>query len=199
MLRKSSYTPHERYNGQHRFEHWYRDNTVCFITSRIRDRLSLFHADEAKAIFWDRFEHYTNEAGFVPWVTTLLDNHYHTLGYLRHGEALKEMKRRVHGSVATLVMKRAGVRHVPFWREGWHRDYFDGCIRDVTQARRAYLYTLHQAVRAGIAREWSAYPHTRVRVEMEPAIARAVELGAFLEGVPYARYERDGRGQGQRS
>ena len=32
-FRKSSYTSHEFYKGQHRSEHWYRDNTVYFITA----------------------------------------------------------------------------------------------------------------------------------------------------------------------
>jgi hypothetical protein len=100
------------------------------------------------------------------------------------------MMRKLHGSVAWLVMKEIGVRPVPFWRERSNRDYFDGCLRDVLQARRAYRYTLLQAVRAGLVRHWREYPHTRVNVEVDAMIRRAVELNAFLEDVPYARYER---------
>ena len=44
------------------------------------------------------------------------------------------MMRKIHGSVAWLVMKEIEVRHVPFWREKGNKDYFDGCIRDVLQA-----------------------------------------------------------------
>ena len=119
-----------------------------------------------------------------------MNNHYHTEGYLRRGEELGEMMRKLHGSVAWLVMKEIGVRHVPFWRERGNRDYFDGCLRDVLQARRAYRYTLMQAVRARLVRDWRDYPHTRVDVELDAMIRRAVELRAFLEDVPYARYER---------
>lgn len=36
-FRTSSYTDKEFFDGKHRFEHWYRDNTVYFITSRCRD------------------------------------------------------------------------------------------------------------------------------------------------------------------
>ena len=32
--------------------------------------------------------------GFFPWVTSLLNNHYHTLGYLRVGENLGPMMQR---------------------------------------------------------------------------------------------------------
>ena len=39
-------------------------------------------------------------------------------------------------------------------------------------------------------------PHTRVNVELERAIKRAHELDAFLEGVPYKRYERGKERQG---
>jgi hypothetical protein len=36
--------------------------------------------------------------------------------------------------------------------------------------------------------DWHDYPHTRIGVELERAIARAKELNAFLENVPYERY-----------
>lgn len=189
-FRKSSYTKREFHQGHHRFEHWYRDNTVYFITSRTRDGLTAFQTDRAKRIFWDRFNFYAAQHGFVPWVTTLMNNHYHTLGYLKAGEELGEMMRKIHGSVATLVMKEINQRHVPFWREKGNRDYFDGCIRDVLQAERAYRYTLLQAVRAKIVKDWKDYPDTHVNVEKDRAIRRAVELRAYLEEVPYARYER---------
>lgn len=82
---KSQTSNHEWWDGQHRFEHWYRDNQVYFITARCRDRFAAFATEQAKLIFWTQFEKYTKEFGFVPWVTSLLDNHYHTLGYLYVG------------------------------------------------------------------------------------------------------------------
>jgi hypothetical protein len=189
-FRKSSYTDKEFFEGNHRFEHWYRDNSVYFITSKVRDGFRTFETEEAKGIFWLKFDQYTKQHGFVPWVTSLLDNHYHMLGYLPRGAELGEMMRKLHGSVAWMVMKEIDVRHVPFWREDGNRDYFDGCIRDVLQAERAYRYTLRQAERAGIVHDWRLYRHTRVNVGMNVAIERAVELHAFMEDVPYARYER---------
>ena len=95
---------------------------------------------------------------------------------------------RLHGSVAKLVNDNLEVRHLPFWRSKGNKDYFDGCIRDETQARRAYRYTLKQAVRHGIVKDFREYRHTRVKVELDRAIARALELKVFLEEVPYARY-----------
>src|SRR5690606_10309207 len=131
----------EWYNGKHRFEHWYVDNQVYFITSRCREGYLAFLSNYAKAIFWDRFEHYTAQHGFVPWVTTLIGNHYHTLGYLRNGRELGQMMRKIHGSVAKLVNDVLPERRRPFWRESSGKDYFDGCIRDELQCRRAYRYT----------------------------------------------------------
>lgn len=190
-FRKSSYTQKEFFRGRHRFEHWYRDNTVYFITSKVRDGAPLFSSEPAKSAFSDRFDHYTRMHGFVPWVTTLMYNHYHTLGYLREKEQLGQMMRKLHGSVAWLVMKASGVRHVPFWRSKGNKDYFDGCIRDVLQAERAYRYTLMQAVRAGTVSDRRDFPNTRVNVDMDRAIKRAAQLKAFLEDVPYARYDRN--------
>lgn len=189
-FRKSSATSHEHFDQQHRFEHWYRDNTVYFITARCRDKYPAFETDAAKAIFWDRFHYYTLKYGFVPWVSSLMDNHYHFLGYLKVGENLGPMMQKLHGSVAKLTNDLLPERRLPFWRGKENRDYFDGCIRDVLQARRAYRYTLMQSVRAGIVADYRLYPNTIVNVEMERAIKRAADLNAYMEGVPYARYEK---------
>ena len=181
-------------DGRHRFEHWYRDNTVYFITARCRDRFPAFHSEDAKSVFWDRFNHYTAQYGFIPWITSLLPNHYHTLGYLKIGENLGTMMQRIHGSVAKLVNDVLPERRVPFWREAKRNDYFDGCLRDVLQCRRAYRYTLRQSVRHHICRDYREYPHTVVKIDLERGIKRAVELNAFLSDLPYARYDRKRRG-----
>src|SRR5688572_24573097 len=97
-FRKSSYTNNEFFDGRHRFEHWYRDNTIYFITSKVRDGFRAFETEPAKAIFWERFDFYTKQHGFVPCVTSVLDNHDHSVGYLRVGKALGEMMRKIHGS-----------------------------------------------------------------------------------------------------
>ena len=96
----------------------------------------------------------------------------------------------LHGSVAKLVNDLLPERRTDFWRDVKYKEYFDGCIRDELQARRAYRYTLTQAVRHGVAQDWREYSHTRVNVEVELAIRRSHELKAFTEGVPYKRYLR---------
>src|SRR5688572_8064628 len=117
-FRKRSCTKDEYVDdGRHRFEHWYRDNTVYFITAKCRDGFHAFESAEAKAVFWDRFGHYAREFGFVPWIVTLMWNHYHALGYLKVGENLGPMMQRVHGSVAKLVNDTLPERRLPFWRE----------------------------------------------------------------------------------
>lgn len=189
-IEKISRSKNAEYREHHRFEHWLIDNQVYFITARCRDKVPCLAAEAAKAVFWDRFEFYTNEFGFTPWVTSLLDNHYHTLGYLRKGEALPRMMQRLHGSVAKLVNDLLPERHAQFWRDAKGKEYFDGCIRDEKQARLAYRYTLMQSARHGIVADWRGYPHTRVNAELEPAIRRSLELEAFLQGVRYKRYEQ---------
>jgi hypothetical protein len=51
-LRKSSPHTKEFFDGKHRFEHWYRDNTVYFITSRCKDGFLAFATEEAKAVYF---------------------------------------------------------------------------------------------------------------------------------------------------
>lgn len=128
-------------------------------------------------------------------MTTLLDNHCHTLGYLRIGTNLGKMMQRVHGSVAKLVNDTLPERRVPFFREGLLNDYFDGCLRDENQCRTAYRYTLTQARRHGICRENREYPHARVDVDLDKGVRRAIELNAFLHDVPYPRYGQRTRNQ----
>lgn len=130
-----------------------------------------------------------------------MNNHYHTEGYIKDASMLGEMMRKLHGSVAKLVMKGTGVHWVPFWRERGKRNYFDGCLRDVLQGVRTYRYVLMQAVRAGIVQDYREYSDTRINIEMDRAIARAVQLKAFMERVPYARYDswKTRRNRDQRS
>jgi hypothetical protein len=189
-FRSSSHTHNEHWKGQHRFEHWYRDNSVYFITARCRDRFHAFESEQAKAVFWDRFEHYTALYGFVPWITTLIDNHYHFLGYQKDARQLGQMMQRIHGSVAKLVNDLLPQPHLPFWRNSSGHDYFDGCLRDDLQCRRAYRYTLTQCRRHGLCAECRDYPHTRVRIDVDRGVRRALELGAFMTSVRYPRYDR---------
>jgi len=98
------------------------------------------------------------------------------------------MMQRLHGSVAKLVNDLLPARLIPFWRNDKRKEYFDGCIRDKRQVRLAYRYTLMQSARHGLVKDWRLYTHTRIIVQLEPAIRRASELKAFLEGVPYKRY-----------
>src|SRR5690606_17970117 len=74
-FRKSSHSFEEFRDGRHRFEHWYRDNTVYFITARCRDRFAAFASKRAKEVFWDRFEYHTAALQFEPWVTSRSEEH----------------------------------------------------------------------------------------------------------------------------
>ena len=153
-FRKSPVSRDPTYDGQRRFEHWYRDNTVYFITARCRDGFPAFASDEAKSVFWDRFTVYTTMFAFIPWVATLLRNHYHVLGYLAIGDNLGKMMQRIHGSVAKLVNDLLPERREKFWDDCGNQTYFDGCIRNETQADRAGRYTLLQAVRCGLVEDY---------------------------------------------
>lgn len=185
---KTNGSSHKSYRGKHRFEHWFRDNQVYFITARCHAGFPCFESDDAKQVFWDRFSRYAAEHGFTPFVTSLVNNHYHTLGYLRLGKDLAPMMRGIHGSTAKLVNDLLPERQTPFWHENKTKTYFDGCIRDEKQCRLAYRYVCIQSERHAINNNWMAYPHTQVRVPVDQAVKRAHRLGAFLEGVSYKRY-----------
>jgi hypothetical protein len=177
------------FEGQHRFEHWYVDNQVYLITSRVRGRYRAFATTEACSVFWDRFEHYTSAFGFSPFVTSLIPNHYHMVGYLSEGKNLGSMMQRLHGSIAKLVNDLLEQRITPFWWDHGGQGYFDGCLRDANQLQRSYRYVLNQSVRHGLARRVQDYPNTRITVPLDTALSLAQERRALLEGVPYKLYD----------
>ena len=187
-IRKSTRSKRASYKGARRYEHWYVDNQVYFITARVRDQIHAFGSDEAKQIFWDRFHHWTRHYGFTPWITSLLSNHYHTLGYLKAGANLGPLIQRLHGSVAKLTNDLLPERIARFWlRDGDGKEYFDGCIRSEKQARRTFEYIRTQCRRHRVCAAPHEYPHTVINVSLERAVRRAHEIGAFLSGVPYRR------------
>jgi REP element-mobilizing transposase RayT len=192
-FRTSSSFPEEYYRGRHRFEHWYRDNSVYFITARCSEQFPALESERAKEIFWDRFNSHILAAGFQPWVVSVLPNHYHMLGYLEIGENLGQMMRKLHGSVAKLVNDILPTRRVPFWCGRGEHDYFDGCLRDEKQLRRTFRYALIQSVRHGMCTDWRLYPHTKVWITLDDALQFAHERQAYMTGVAYPRYEREGR------
>ena len=185
-LHKYSRNKKEFYNGRHRFEHWYIDNQVYFITGCCRDHFPALISEQAKLIFWDRLEHYCAQFLFFPWVVSVLSNHYHILGYARVGLNLKPLMQRLHGSVSVNDLLPERRHH--FWSDGKGREYFDGCLRDEKQGRATYRYVEQQARRHKIMYDYTRYPHTRIYAPVDRAIRRALELQAFLNNVPYKRY-----------
>ena len=150
-----------------------------------------FATEEAKAIFWDRFDHYSKRFGYVPWVTSLMDNHWHSEGYLRVGGNLGQFMQKLHGSVAKRVNDILPVKiESPFFGDSSHQSYFDGCLRHEGQGRLTFRYVYTQCCRHRICEDPARYPHTRVNVGIERAIKRALEINAFMEGVPYKRYAK---------
>ena len=192
-FRKSSISSDEHYKGQHRFEHWYRDNSIYFITARCRGRFPAFSSEEAKAIFWERFDTYTHEYAFVPTITSLIENHYHIEMYVKNAAKLGAFMRGLHGSVAKLVndvLERDGKpRLKPFWYDTGKQGYFDGCLRNELQHRRTHRYIWLQSVRHGICRDPRNYPHTREYVKVDVAVTRALQLRAYMNDVRYKRYD----------
>lgn len=194
MLRKGSCKTDEFFGSQHRFEHWYRDNTLYFITARCRARTEAFASEQAREIFWNRFDHYTAKYGFIPLVESLMTNHYHLLGYLKEGMNLGPMMQKIHGSVAKLVNdeleSQGKPRLLPFWVDSGHQNYFDGCLRDELQVRRTYRYVLTQCSRHLVCADYRDYKDTRVHADVDAIVKRAYQLNSFLSEVPYKRYDR---------
>lgn len=183
-MRKGAGTRNEFFNGQHRLEHWYRNNSVYFLTVRCSNKFPALASEQAKQIFWRQITQYVAEHHFDVFVCTLMSNHYHAVGYLSDGSNLAPLLQKIHGSAAKLVNDVSPQRLVPFWSE-----YFDGCLRDEKQYWRAYRYTLLQSVRHGICRDWHEYKHTRVYISLEDGLKIATTKRVFLPMVPYKRYE----------
>jgi hypothetical protein len=117
-----------------------------------------------------------------------MHNHYHAIGYMFDGQHLAPMLQRFHGATSKLVNDLLPQRKVPFFDS-----YFDGCLRNEKQYRRAYRYTQLQSVRHRICTDWRDYQNTRVSISLEDGLNLARTRKVYLPMVPYKRYER-GRG-----
>ena len=188
---------------RHRREHWLVDNQIYFITARCHEGLRVFEGENAKAVFWTCFDRHTAAQQAVPIITSLIDNHYHTLLYLKLGSKLPTLMKHLHGSASKLtndLREAAGRPRLPHvWQAGLRDSYFDGCIRNATQFRRTYRYVKRQGVRHGLVHPGESYPHTRVRVALEPALKRALELDAFLPWSDKTRFAKRPNPPGERS
>jgi REP element-mobilizing transposase RayT len=159
-FRKSSISSTEHYKGQHRFAHWYRDESVYFITARCRNRFAALVSEEAKAIFWAKLNRYAAQYSIVPLIVSPLDNHYHELIYVKDMDSLGPFIRHVHGALAKLVNDVLDERLKPFWYDTGKQGYFDGIIRSEKQLWLAHRYVRLRAVRHGIVRDWREYRHS---------------------------------------
>ncbi len=54
---------------------------------------------------------------FTPWVTSLLNNHDHVVGYNKFGHDLKHIMQRLHSSVAKRVNDLLPELRSDFWRD----------------------------------------------------------------------------------
>jgi hypothetical protein len=82
-IHNSRTSTRELFDGHHRFEHWYRDNQVYFITSTVRDHFPAFATEATQRIYWQKLEQYAKEFHFAPWVVSLMSNHDHMLGHFK--------------------------------------------------------------------------------------------------------------------
>jgi REP element-mobilizing transposase RayT len=189
-FRKSSVSRREHFQGKHRFEHWYRDNSVYFVTARTEGGAHVFKTRGASDVFWASLDRYSKQYGLNLWVATLMSNHYHLLFYMRWSENLGPFMKGLHGSAAKLVNDLSETRLVPFWSWKGRHTYFDGCLRNEKQLTLTYRYVRDQAVRARLVRDWTQYPDTKVLCDLDAALRFAMDRKVFPSNLPYARYAR---------
>ena len=161
-----------------------RDEQVYFITARCRDKSPALASEQAKAVFSDRFTYYAAQSHFTPFVVSVLNNHYHLLGYLERAMISRGLMKGVHGSVAKLpVNDLLPTRLVPSWLDRRLKNYFDGCLREEKQFDRTYRYVLRQSVRHGICTNWrDCPPHACVH-----AVRRSATLLTGSQRLPARR------------
>ena len=162
---KSHGWDHKRLPGPDPFQHWYRDNQVYFITARCRDGFPTFASDAAKAVFWDRFVHYTAMHQFQPRVATLMNNHYHLVLQTPEPNLSRGMQW-LNGTYAAWFNRR-------YNRSGhlFHGRFKAFLIEKETYFAEVLRYVALNPVRAGIVERpeqyrWSSY---RATAGFEPA------------------------------
>ena len=131
------------YRKHHPF-HFYRDDTIYFVTARIIEKIKFFSTREKKEILRGTLKDVLKRYGYKLYAWVILDNHYHLLIKANKGDDLKFFVRDLH----SLSAKRLNELENQAGRKIWFQ-YWDRCIRDEKDFFKHFNYIHHNLVKHG--------------------------------------------------
>lgn len=139
--------------------HLYVDGGVYFVTARTLRGRRLFNTDQKKIILVSRINRSIKRFGITLHAWVVVDNHYHILFGLRHGNMLNKLVQYINGGSAFELNKFDHVTGRQVW---WN--YWDKNIRQERDFYVRFNYIHHNPVKHGYARRntdyrFSSYQH----------------------------------------
>jgi putative transposase len=129
---------------EHRPIHFYRDQTIYFVTFRTINRINFLNTDQKKQIVSRVIQKAIKNffASLYAWV--ILDNHFHLLFLLPLGSSLPRFAHNISANVTRCVNQLDGIRNRKLFN-----NYWDYCIRDEADFWKHFNYIHHNPVKHG--------------------------------------------------
>lgn len=137
----------------HHPPHLHIDNAWYIITASTLRHAPLLASDAAKAYFRDKLRELTEHYGITLRAWVLLDDHFHLLLYMQHGEELPRFIARLHGATSRYINLHDGITG----RQVWH-NYWDSCIRGERDMWMRFNYIHYNPVKHGYVQSMAEWP-----------------------------------------
>ena len=138
---------------QHHPFHLYLDDTVYFLTSRVRNSCPVLNTDEKKCMLLSLIKQVFSELGLVLYAWVILNTHYHLEFKTQRGRDLPKAFQTIHGRCSYKVNKLDDCRGRKVFQNFWDR-----CIRDQRDFYVHFNYIHHNPVKHGYVTQMDDYP-----------------------------------------
>ena len=129
---------------QHHPPHWYKDNTIYFITSRTVGAENYFIGPSKRKIIYDVLKEEIEKFKIDLYAFVILSNHYHLLFRIQKGIEIADFIGHLNGKSSKILNEAEN----KFGRKVWYQ-YWDHCVRNEKDFFLNFNYEHHNPVKHG--------------------------------------------------
>ncbi len=129
---------------QHHPPHWYKDNSIYFITARTIDAESYFIGPSKRKIIYDALKEGIKKFKVDLYAFVILNNHYHLLFKIQKGVELTNFIGFINGKSSKTLNELENKSGRKIWYQYW-----DHCIRNEKDFFLHFNYEHHNPVKHG--------------------------------------------------
>jgi len=129
---------------QHHPPHWYKDNTIYFITSRTVSAENYFIGHDKRKIIYDVLKEGIEKFKIDLYTFVILSNHYHLLFKIQKGIEMADFIGYLNGKSSKMLNESEN----KLGRKIWYQ-YWDHCVRNEKDFFLHFNYEHHNPVKHG--------------------------------------------------